>query len=50
VGRVKYLVSYHGGQKTHRDGSPFFDVSLFKNKRKMAAFVGSLKEKGYSEA
>ena len=42
VGKVKYDVSFHDGQKTHSDGSPFFDVRIFKNKRKMDNFVSGL--------
>jgi len=38
VGKVKYLVNYHTG-KNHKDGSKFFDIAIFKNKKKMEAFV-----------
>ncbi len=50
IGRVKYLVNFHDGQKTHRDGSPFFDVRTFKNKQQRDTFVGNLRGRGYSEA
>lgn len=49
VGKVKYLVSYHDGIKTHKDGSPFFDIACFQNKKKLAAFVSSLAANGYTE-
>jgi hypothetical protein len=47
VGRVKYVVNHHDGVKQHPDGSPFFDVATFQNKRKKAAFVKGLLAKGY---
>lgn len=50
VGKVKYLVSFHDGQKTHLDGSPFFDIRTFKNQRKLGTFVRDLTGRGYSEA
>jgi hypothetical protein len=50
VGCVKYLVNFQDGQKTHQDGSPFFDVRTFKNKQKRDAFVDELRGCGYSEA
>lgn len=49
VGQVKYLVNFHDGQKTHRDGSPFSDVRTFKNKQMMDAFVNDLRVRGFSE-
>lgn len=49
VGRVKYVVNYHDGKQTHRDGSSFFDIATFSNKRKMDAFVRGLKSQGYTE-
>ena len=47
IGKVKYVVNYHDGNKTHRDGSDFFDIATFKNKKKLNAFVSSLVSKGY---
>lgn len=49
VGHAKYVVNHHDGQKTHPDGSPFFDVSIFSNKRELNAFVKELRSKGYAE-
>ena len=34
VGKVKYLVSYCDGTKFHKDGSKFWDIAIFKNKKK----------------
>lgn len=50
VGKVKYALSFHDGTKTHKDGSPFYDLCCFSNKRKLAAFVSGLELEGYREA
>lgn len=49
VGKVKYLVSYHNGEKenTHKDGSPFFDIKCFKNKILFNKFIKDLEKQGY---
>jgi hypothetical protein len=49
VGKVKYLVNFHNGIKTYKDGSPFFDIGCFKNKKKLNAFIKDLKKDGYTE-
>ncbi len=49
VGKAKYVVNYHDGIKTHRDGSQFFDIEIFKNKKKLAKFVAGLVADGYTE-
>lgn len=49
VGSARYLVSFHNGSATHRDGSPFYDIAIFRNKRKLAAFVAKLKSEGYAQ-
>lgn len=45
IGKVKYLVSWHDGIKTHKDGSKFFDVECFKSKAKMNKFITELKSR-----
>jgi hypothetical protein len=47
VGTVKYLVNYYDGVQTHKDGSPFYKIETFKNKKKMNAFIKKLKNAGY---
>lgn len=47
VGKVKYLLSYHNGEKKHKDGSDFFDVRTFKNKRALNAAIQVLQQEGY---
>lgn len=49
VGNAKYVVSHHDGFKTHEDMSPFFDVAIFSNKKKMNLFINDLKKSGYEE-
>ena len=49
IGMVKYAVSYHNGVKTHSDGSPFYDLRTFKNKRKANVFLKELQNNGYVE-
>ena len=47
VGRAKYVVNFHNGTNTHNDGSPFFDIRIFRNKAKMQAFTKELDRGGY---
>lgn len=47
VGKAKYLVSFHDGEKKHNDGGDFFDVKIFHNKDELAKFEKELKSKGY---
>ncbi len=48
VGHAKYVVNFHDGIKKHKDGSEFYDIKIFKNKRKMEAFTDELKLDGYN--
>ena len=50
VGKVKYLLSYHNGQKKHNDGSDFFDISCFKNKKKLNSFIEELIQENYLQS
>ena len=49
IGKAKYVISYHDGIKSHPDGSPFFDIAIFKNKIKLNKFTKNLIENGYTE-
>lgn len=49
VGTTKYAVNYHDGVSTHKDGSQFFGIALFKNKRKKEKFLAWLRQEGYTE-
>lgn len=50
VGKSRYVVNFHKGVKTHKDGSPFFEVEIITNKRALLRFVDGLKADGYVEA
>ncbi|OUU25129.1 MAG: hypothetical protein CBB97_10325 [Candidatus Endolissoclinum sp. TMED37] len=47
VGKAKYVVNFHDGEKTHKDGSRFYDMSTFKNAKDLESFEKQLKSKGY---
>lgn len=47
VGKAKYVVSFHDGIKKHSDGSAFYDLISFKNKKDFNTFVKNLEKKGY---
>lgn len=49
VGKIKYLVSFHDGIKVHKDGSPFYDVKIIKNKRDLKLFTNALLANGYKK-
>ena len=49
VGSSKYVVNYHDGLKTHKDGSEFYDIAIFDNKRKMNLFTEELVMRGYKQ-
>lgn len=49
VGKSKYLISYHNGVKKHKDGSDFFDIGIFKNKKKLKDFKNILIADGYKQ-
>ena len=49
IGKVKYVVNYHDGIKTHKDGSKFYDIATFKNKKKRGNFIKELIKKNYIE-
>lgn len=50
IGRAKYVVNFHDGKKKYDDGSDFFDIEIFKNKKKLAEFQNELRKKGFKES
>lgn len=50
IGKAKYVVNFHDGKKAHPDGSPFYDIRIFRNKKKRDAFIKELKGNGYKAA
>lgn len=49
VGRAKYVVNYHNGERKWQDGSDFFDIAIFHSKKKRDKFVNELEKQGYKE-
>ena len=49
IGKAKYVVSFHDGVKTYEDGSDFYDIMIFCNKRKLNKFISGLRKEGYIE-
>lgn len=49
VGKTKYIITYHDGIQRHKDGSNFYDIRIFKNKKQFETAVKELKENGYTE-
>lgn len=47
VGKARYTVSSHDGVKTHKDGSPFYDIEVFGSRKGRDAYVDSLHKQGY---
>ncbi len=49
IGTVKHLVNYHNGISTHKDGSKFYDIKTFTNKKNLELFIKDLVKQGYKE-
>lgn len=47
IGKAKYVVSSHDGIKKHTDGSMFFDIQIFKNKKDFIKYQKELEADGY---
>ena len=47
VGTAKYVVNFHDGIKRHNDGSRFYDIRIFSNKKEMGKFIKELEKDGY---
>jgi len=47
IGKSRHSVSFHGGTKVNKDGSPFFDLRIFKSDKDKAAFIRGLEAAGY---
>ena len=47
IGRAKYVINFHNGVKQHEDGSRFFDIHIFKNKKLFTKAINKLKKEGY---
>ena len=49
IGKSKYVVNFHNGKHLHLDGSPFYDIKIFKNKVLLGSFIKELLNSGYVE-
>jgi hypothetical protein len=49
IGKCRYVVNFHDGEKTHADGSEFYDVRIASNKRELGGIVAELQRTGYTE-
>lgn len=49
IGKAKYTVSSYDGKKTHKDGSPFYDIAIFKNKKDLKSYIEKLESEGYKK-
>lgn len=49
IGRSKYALSFHDGVKKHDDGSPIYDIRLFRNKQRLKEAIKNLESEGYKE-
>lgn len=49
IGKCRYVINYCDGVKTHADGSRFYDIAIFSNKRALNARIAELKRAGYTE-
>lgn len=49
IGKAKYVVNFHDGVNTHNDGSPFYDIKIFRNARAQRVFVNRLITAGYQK-
>ena len=47
IGKAKYVVNFHDGIKRHKDGSRFYDIRIFSNKKEMDKFINELVKEGY---
>ena len=46
IGTVKHSISWNDGIKKHKDGSDFYDINIFKNKKELKLFEKTLISKG----
>lgn len=47
IGKAKYSISYQDGIKTHSDGSPFWDIEIFKNKLNLIKAIRQYEINGF---
>lgn len=50
IGKAKYVINIHDGFSKHPDGSPFYGIEIFKNKKHFDARTKELLADGYIES
>lgn len=49
IGKAKYTINHHDGVQTHKDGSPFFGITICKSKKELKKEMDKLFADGYKE-
>lgn len=49
IGKCKYAVYYYDEESKYPDGSPFYDLAVFQDKKKLKEFTDKLKAEGYKD-
>ena len=49
IGKAKYVVNFHDGIQKHKDGSNFYNIRIFHNKKDMVKFEKGLLRENYRE-
>jgi len=49
IGKVKYVINFFDGVSFYNDGSKFFNINCFKNKKLFNLRINQLKTLGYVE-
>ena len=47
IGKAKYIINHNDGIKKHKDGSDFFDIATFSNKKVFENITKILIKDGY---
>ncbi len=47
IGKARYILSYTDGQKMHSDGSDFWDIAIFSNKKAFDEAIMKWEKLGY---
>lgn len=49
IGKAKYTVSKNDGIAAHNDGSLFWDIAIFKNKKNLNDYIKKIQLEGYKK-
>ena len=50
IGSAKYVINTHNGIDKHKDGSRFYGIETFSNKKKFSKKINELIASGYKES